>query len=94
MSLLQRLASFRPGPAPLAAVWLTATVLLFLLVPNGSQKSFAFAFGALLYLLALPLGLARPRAILPWLAEPRPWQAGLTCGGFAAYTALLSLLSR
>jgi len=75
-------------------LWLVVTVLLFLLVPNGHEKSFAFAFGSLLYLVALPLGLARPAAILPWLAAPRRWQAALTCLLLALYTALLALLSR
>lgn len=94
MTFRDRLAALRPGPAATIALWLIATVLLFLLVPNGAEKRFAFAFGSLLYLLALPLGLVRPAAILPWRAEPRRWQAGITCGALAAYTGLLALLSR
>lgn len=94
MTFPDRLAALRPSPSATIALWLVATVLLFLLVPNGPEKRFAFGFGSLLYLLALPLGLARPAAILPWRAEPRRWQAAMTCGALAAYTGLLALLSR
>jgi hypothetical protein len=93
VSMGLNLKAIRPSTSFWIALWVAVTIAEFVIIPNGREKTFVFAFGSFLYLMTIPLGLFSPKSILPRIDHPTRWQAALYCFAFAAYTAALAFAS-